>query len=306
MRFNMSTTGVCDWDPTTMSRRISFLAFTWGRTEINRTSWGTTSARSAKILVQLMPFRYSSVLIKTTRSSTSAFSGRTSAASRRVCSAVMVRSRFSIVSIAVRVSAACPRSITASETSSTSSEYTATLLENMPSKPVSKDANSQVGRPLGPAEDRERPQFAKQPPILHEQSKVGNGVEAAPVDPDQPPFCIDDGDVVQAGIESTPRVAGVQSGRPQVEDGRSLPVEGVIWATGFRPDYDWIDLPVFDERGYPRHQRGIVREAPGLYFVGLHWLHKRKSALFVGVGEDADHVVERLVEHRASGKEARA
>ncbi len=49
---------------------------------------------------------------------------------------------------------------------------------------------------------------------------------------------------------------------------RSLPAEGVIWATGFRPDFKWIDLPVFDDYGYPRHQRGIVQTAPGLYFVG--------------------------------------
>jgi putative flavoprotein involved in K+ transport len=98
-------------------------------------------------------------------------------------------------------------------------------------------------------------------------------------------------EVADAGIESTPRVSGVLSGKPKLEDGRSLPVEGVIWATGFRPDYKWIDLPVFDEHGYPRHQRGVVPEAPGLHFVGLHFQTALSSALLGGVGAEARHIV---------------
>ena len=101
-------------------------------------------------------------------------------------------------------------------------------------------------------------------------------------------------EVADAGIESTPRVAGVQSGKPVLEDGRSLPVEGVIWATGFRPDYKWIDLPVFDENGYPRHQRGIVQEAPGLYFVGLPFQTALSSALLGGVGEEAEFIARQV------------
>lgn len=93
--------------------------------------------------------------------------------------------------------------------------------------------------------------------------------------------------LVEAGVEFVGRVAGVQAGNPQLEDGHSLPVEGVIWATGFRPDFKWIDLPVFDEFGYPRHQRGVVEEAPGLYFVGLPFQTALSSALLGGVGVDA-------------------
>jgi putative flavoprotein involved in K+ transport len=69
----------------------------------------------------------------------------------------------------------------------------------------------------------------------------------------------------------------------------------ILWASGFRPDYAWIDLEVTDEHGWPVQRRG-VSSFPGLYFVGVHWLHKRKSALFCGVGEDAEHVVTTLVE----------
>jgi putative flavoprotein involved in K+ transport len=101
-------------------------------------------------------------------------------------------------------------------------------------------------------------------------------------------------EVIQAGVEWTPRVSGIQSGKPQVEDGRVLPVEGVIWATGFRPDFRWINLPVFDDHGYPRHNRGVVPEAPGLYFVGLHFQTALSSALLGGVGADAHYIVRQI------------
>ncbi len=101
-------------------------------------------------------------------------------------------------------------------------------------------------------------------------------------------------EIAGAGIESTPRVSGVLAGKPQVEDGRSLPVEGVIWATGFRPDFKWIDLPVFDEQGYPRHQRGVVQGAPGLYFVGLPFQTALSSTLLGGVGAEARYIVQQI------------
>jgi putative flavoprotein involved in K+ transport len=75
-------------------------------------------------------------------------------------------------------------------------------------------------------------------------------------------------------------------------------VTSILWATGFRPDYSWLDLPLADEDGWPVQERGVTPH-PGLYVVGLNWLHKRKSALFLGVGEDAEHVVEHLVRRGA-------
>ena len=70
-------------------------------------------------------------------------------------------------------------------------------------------------------------------------------------------------------------------------------VSAVVWANGFRPDHRWIEGLEVDEQGWPVQRRG-VSSTPGIYFVGLHWLHKRKSALFLGVGEDAEHVVSQL------------
>ncbi len=70
----------------------------------------------------------------------------------------------------------------------------------------------------------------------------------------------------------------------------------IIWATGFNWDFSWVRLPIFDEYGYPIQQRGVT-EYPGLYFLGLHWLHTLKSGLFLGVGEDAEHIAEHIAEY---------
>ena len=73
-------------------------------------------------------------------------------------------------------------------------------------------------------------------------------------------------------------------------------ITSVLWANGFRPDHAWIEGVEADAQGWPVHERG-ASPIPGLYFVGLHWLHKRKSALFLGVGEDAEHVVAPIARH---------
>jgi putative flavoprotein involved in K+ transport len=70
-------------------------------------------------------------------------------------------------------------------------------------------------------------------------------------------------------------------------------ISTIIYATGFTYDFSWIDLPIFDERGYPRYERGVT-ELPGFYFVGLHWMHTAGSGLFSQVGRDAEFVVEHL------------
>jgi len=101
-------------------------------------------------------------------------------------------------------------------------------------------------------------------------------------------------EVAEAGVEFNPRLAGVIDGKPSTEDNRTLPVEAVIWATGFHPDYRWIKLPIFNEAGRPRHERGIVPEAPGIFFVGLHFQTGLTSSLLGGVGEDAKTIVSKI------------
>lgn len=87
---------------------------------------------------------------------------------------------------------------------------------------------------------------------------------------------------------------------PQRKDGYALELIGeldltasgirsVIWAIGYIFDFSMVKFPVFDEDGYPVQKRGLTRQ-PGLYFVGLPWLHKQKSGLLAGVAEDAAHI----------------
>jgi len=74
---------------------------------------------------------------------------------------------------------------------------------------------------------------------------------------------------------------------------REAGISTIVWATGFSCDFDWIDLPILDPRGYPIQERG-VSPFPGLYFCGLHWMYSLKSGLFFGVGEAARHVADHL------------
>ena len=63
-------------------------------------------------------------------------------------------------------------------------------------------------------------------------------------------------------------------------------VKTVIWATGYRPDYSWLDVPVLDRKGRIRHDGGVV-QAPGLYVMGLPFMRRRKSSFIDGAGDDA-------------------
>jgi putative flavoprotein involved in K+ transport len=97
-------------------------------------------------------------------------------------------------------------------------------------------------------------------------------------------------EILDAGIQPVPRLTGVSSGKPLLQDGQVLEVDAVVWATGFRPDYGWVELPIFDEYGIPKHQRGVVAGASGLYFVGLHFQTALTSALIGGVAKDAHYI----------------
>ena len=77
---------------------------------------------------------------------------------------------------------------------------------------------------------------------------------------------------------------------------RAEGVSAVVWATGFTYDFSWINYPVHDDAGYPVTDRGATI-IPGLYFMGLNWMVKRKSGLIIGVGNDARHVANHIVSH---------
>ena len=88
-------------------------------------------------------------------------------------------------------------------------------------------------------------------------------------------------------VEASPPL-GIDLSRGQIKT--------IIWATGFRPDYSWLDVPVLDHKGRIRHDGGIV-EAPGLYLMGIPFLRRRKSSLIDGAGDDARDLSTRLASY---------
>lgn len=100
-----------------------------------------------------------------------------------------------------------------------------------------------------------------------------HGIDAPTEPPYTPPWR-----TMKAATELDPQAAGVTS---------------VVWATGFRTSFDWIDIPVFNGAGYPEHARGVT-PLQGLYFVGMPWLHTWGSGRFWGVGDDAGYIVETI------------
>jgi putative flavoprotein involved in K+ transport len=93
-----------------------------------------------------------------------------------------------------------------------------------------------------------------------------------------------------AGVKRVARTVGTRDGLPLLEDGEVLDVANVIWCTGFRPGFSWIDLPVLSADGSPGHQKGIVQREPGLYFLGLDFLYAASSSMVHGVGRDAQRI----------------
>jgi len=82
-------------------------------------------------------------------------------------------------------------------------------------------------------------------------------------------------------------------------------IRTIVWATGFRSDWSWVKLPAFDESGYPTHDRGVT-EVPGLYVVGLPWLHTWGSGRFAGVARDAEHLAQRIALALAPASDTRS
>jgi putative flavoprotein involved in K+ transport len=109
-------------------------------------------------------------------------------------------------------------------------------------------------------------------------------------------------DLARSGVEQVDRTVGVDDGRPVLADGRVLDVANVIWCTGFRYDFSWIDLPVFGYDGAPTHTRGVADDAPGLYFMGLRFQFAAASDVFPGVGRDAQYVAKHIASRERTSR----
>jgi putative flavoprotein involved in K+ transport len=103
--------------------------------------------------------------------------------------------------------------------------------------------------------------------------------------------------IEQAGIDAPPGCVYEPPWWPAAERPRvhlrDAGITSVIWCIGFRPDFGWIDAPVFDDRGQPQHRRGVTPQA-GLYFIGLPWLYSWGSGRFSGVARDALYIAEQI------------
>jgi putative flavoprotein involved in K+ transport len=98
-------------------------------------------------------------------------------------------------------------------------------------------------------------------------------------------------DLAERKVErSTARVSGVSGGRPVLDDGTVVEASTVVWCTGFQHRFDWINLPVFGEDGWPREVRGEVAESPGLWFSGLSFQYSVTSMFVLGTRRDARYV----------------
>lgn len=100
------------------------------------------------------------------------------------------------------------------------------------------------------------------------------------------------GQLERAGVRRIGKITGVRRGRPVSEDGTEVACTTVIWCTGFHSGFDWIDLPVLDEHGTPRHRFGKASDMEGLYFTGLPFQYAVSSMLVSGVGRDARRVAD--------------
>lgn len=108
-------------------------------------------------------------------------------------------------------------------------------------------------------------------------------------------------DLEDAGVRRIEnRVAGVQEGQPQLDDGTTLRPATVIWCTGYTRDYSWLSVPYPVDGGWPKQERGVVAEVPGLYFLGLLFQYAFSSMLVGGAARDARHVVNHITKASAT------
>jgi putative flavoprotein involved in K+ transport len=104
-------------------------------------------------------------------------------------------------------------------------------------------------------------------------------------------------DLTKAGVRRlTAKIGGVRDGLPVTAEGETVDVANVIWSTGYKPGFSWVDLPVFDGRGEPVQKRGVVTGQPGFYFVGLHFLYAMSSAMIHGLARDAQYVARAIAD----------
>jgi putative flavoprotein involved in K+ transport len=134
--------------------------------------------------------------------------------------------------------------------------------------------------------------------VLTMKTPLGRKVRPHVLEGGAPRIRVKSQDLLGAGVESVAKTVDAHDGLPVLEDGRVMDVANVIWCTGFRQDFSWIEVPIFGDDTQPMHERGVTPE-PGLYFVGLDFLYSFTSENVGGVGRDARHIARRITSGEA-------
>ena len=129
--------------------------------------------------------------------------------------------------------------------------------------------------------------------VLTMKTPIGRKIRPRVLEGGAPLIRVKSQDLLAAGVERVAKTTGARDGLPVLEDGRVMDVANVIWCTGFRQDFSWIEVPVFCEDSAPVQERGVASE-PGLYFVGLDFLYSFTSENVGGVGRDARHIAKHI------------
>jgi putative flavoprotein involved in K+ transport len=136
--------------------------------------------------------------------------------------------------------------------------------------------------------------------VLSIRTPIGRRVKPKVLTGHEPLIRVKPKDLERAGVERTPRVAGVAGGLPVLDDGRTIDVPNVLWATGYRPDFAWIDDLATDDRGEPVQEAGVVDGVDGLFFLGLQFQYAFNSHIIGGVGRDAKVLAGRIERRMAA------
>ena len=129
--------------------------------------------------------------------------------------------------------------------------------------------------------------------VLTVRTPLGRKIRPHVLESGAPLIRVKSEDLRAAGVKRVAKTVAVRDGLPVLEDGGVLDVANVIWATGFRHEFTWIDLPVFGDGAEPVHERGVSSK-PGLYFLGLDFLYSFTSENVGGVGRDARYIASHI------------
>jgi putative flavoprotein involved in K+ transport len=139
--------------------------------------------------------------------------------------------------------------------------------------------------------------------ILTIKTPIGRKARKRILNKGTPLISVSVSDLDAAGVIRLPRTGTVINGYPKLEDGRIIRVSSVIWATGYKPDFSWIDFSVTDDTGWPATNRGISKSVFGLYFAGMKFQYSLTSGLIGGVGRDAEYIANHI--HKLRNQQVR-